>query len=63
MMEIEIYAIELQVGDVWQGRRVVAIHPPFVKGGYLQISFETGYDVSMAQNAKLLVIRKIERIN
>ena len=64
MMEIEINATELRVGDIFQGRRIVGVH---VGKTMTDVNYETGspvmgYGACFYNNTQVLVKREVERI-
>ena len=61
-MKVSIFAHELCVGDIWNGKLIVAVEPPprnpmFWHG---QIIFEDGSMSCPAAMAKMMIERKME---
>lgn len=63
-MKAAIYAYELKVGDIWNGKLIVAVEPPprNPMSWYWQIIFEDGSMSCPAAMAELLIERKMVMI-
>lgn len=64
-MLIAVKTYELEIGDVWNGRRIIRIDqpPPAHKMDWMwMVVFEGNNGKSVRADAKWEVIRKIERI-
>lgn len=65
-MQIEVTTLELRVGDVWNGKKLIAITPPtppLSEAGTRWLYFEgLGYPLPFSVDAVFLVRRSVENV-